>query len=119
MGRWYEALKNQGTTENLSLQNLQNPVRDGFEGFEGSLAAPIQKISDSDGSSPEEVLRVLKGADLHIFRKTSPHEVASEDDRMMVYEERAAIMEYDGDMSRQEAEAMASTLIFGSQARAA
>lgn len=42
-----------------------------------------------------------------------------ESDLIDAFEERAAIMEYDGGMSREEAEAMAWADVFGSRARAA
>lgn len=42
-----------------------------------------------------------------------------ESDLTDVFEERAAIMEYDGGMSREEAEATAWADVFGSRARAA
>lgn len=42
-----------------------------------------------------------------------------ESDLIDAYEERAAIMEYDGGMSREEAEATAWADVFGSRARAA
>jgi len=42
-----------------------------------------------------------------------------ESDLIDAFEERAAIMEYDGGMSREEAEAMAWADVFGNRARAA
>lgn len=47
------------------------------------------------------------------------NDILRETDLMTDFEERAAIMEYDGGMSRREAEALAEAEVFGTGARGA
>lgn len=84
MSRWLTALKNFENAQSGNLQNPQNLSEGGFEGFEGSPSGHISKI----------------------FRP-------SEDDLWVSFEERAAILEYDGGFSREEAERLARAEIYG------
>jgi hypothetical protein len=97
-------------TKIADLQNLQNPPSEGFEGFErlclgdtGNFPAP--KATAWDGVLKMPVSRECKNS------------LPDPDYLHDLYEERAAIMEYDAGMSRGDAEAAAWADVFGTRPR--
>jgi hypothetical protein len=87
-GRIGTALKNFENARSANLQNPQNLSEGGFADFAGSSPGQIGEIFPP-----------------------------SEDEVWVAFEERAAILEYDGGFSRDEAERMARTEIYGTGRR--
>lgn len=98
MGRWQAALRASDEEPNHAQKNHarvpaaypQNPQKSdigGFEGFEGASPASMRDFFSAHGWDA--------------------------DDWRMAFEERAAIMEYDGGLSREDAERLARTEIDG------
>lgn len=101
------ALKKHKTAKSEHPQNPQNLRGEGFEGSEDLHSNDVRYFSASKTSAAHEILKVLRAP---VSQKC---ESSCSDFREM-YQERAAIMEYDGGMSRAEAEAAAWADIFGS-----
>ena len=84
MGKWLSALRapheKSQDASTANPQNLQNPYERGIEGFEGRPPGHLQKI----------------------------HEGSDATDWQFAFEERAAILEYDGGMTRADAEELAA-----------
>lgn len=89
MGKWLSALKKIKNGKNPNTQNPQNYQKGGFDGFEGSEYEQKQKKNNGG------YLYDDGGDCLH------------DDDQRDQIEEQAAILEYDGGYSRDEAERIA------------
>ncbi|HEV7323472.1 MAG TPA: hypothetical protein VGN91_00230 [Bosea sp. (in: a-proteobacteria)] len=76
-----------------------------------STVAPGQVLQENTNENS----RVALVAPVALPNSVTVHE----SDLIDAFEERAAIMEYDGGMSRQDAESLAWAEVFGSRARAA
>lgn len=109
MGRWYAALKNQKTPPDRTdktdkthpdtvssvlsvpsvseFENFRVPPDDGQGGFVSFVGSPSERIEE--------------------FFAVSPPAAWDAEDWQMAFEERAAILEYDGGFTRSEAERLA------------
>ena len=102
MGRWIAALKKREKATQPNRQNPQNLSDRGFVGFVGAGPGHIAEILKPDGS-------IAIGLPDHAGKPAS----AADHDRWVEFEERAAILEYDGGFSREEAEVLARREIYG------
>ena len=85
MGRWIAELKKCENAENGHCQNRQNPDGGGFVSFVSLSSGQIREFFAPDAN-----------------------------DLWVQYEERAAVLEYDGGHSRADAERLAREEVFGS-----
>ncbi|MCV0386854.1 MAG: hypothetical protein K5821_10505 [Nitrobacter sp.] len=100
MGKWLAALKQNENNKSGHLQNPQNPPSEGFEGFEGLGLGDAANLSAPKATAGHGILkRPVSGECKNSF--------PDPEDLHDLYEERAAIMEYDAGMSRADAEAAA------------
>ena len=101
MGRWIAALKKCENASETNRQNRQNPAEEGFVGFGGALSTPIAEFFSAHAHT--------------IFDSLGGHSSISPEafDRWVEFEERAAILEYDGGFSREEAERLARQQVYG------
>jgi hypothetical protein len=106
VGKWLAALKQSENTKSGHLQNLQNPPSEGFEGFEGLSSGDNANFPAPKATAWHGVLKMP-------VSKVCKDSFPNPDDLHDLYEERAAIMEYDAGMSRAEAEAAAWADVFG------
>ena len=95
MGRWIDALKKLENADMGSRQNRQNPREPGFVSFVSSTSEQNTNFSEA----PDNGAR--RYADW------------TDEARRDLYEERAAIMEFDGWLTRGEAEAAAWGEVLG------
>jgi len=94
-----------------------------FTDFASRVGAVAPACSTCSTAAPAEVLqeKTIKFNAVTPVAPVAPRidDEAHESDLLDAYEERAAIMEYDGGLSRHEAEALAWKEVFGDRARAA
>lgn len=94
-----------------------------FTDFASRVGAVAPACSTCSTVAPAEVLQenISKFNDVAPVAPVAPRidDEAQESDLLDAYEERAAIMEYDGGQPRHEAEALAWKEVFGDRARAA
>ena len=96
MGRWLTALKKH---ESPPETNRQNPFSDSSVSFVSLLSEDFANYSDPRGDNGKGVLSVPVSRECEI----------SPADRQADFEERAAILECDGGLSRADAERQAAT----------
>lgn len=103
MGRWITALKKREIASKTNRQNPQNPSVLGSGGFGGALPQdPVETLARNFAPLPVRVPE-------HAGRSIS----SADHDLWVEFEERAAILEYDGGYSREEAEALARLEVYG------
>ena len=102
MGRWIAALKKRENATGTNRQNPQNLSDEGFVGFVGALPGHIAKILQTDAHCLA----------IGLTDYADPAS-AADYDRWVEFEERAAILEYDGGYSREEAEVLARLEVYG------
>lgn len=94
-----------------------------FAAFASHVGVVAPAYSTCSTVSPGQVLqeKTNENSGVSPVAPVAPQNSATVDESDLIdaFEERAAIMEYDGGMSREEAEAMAWADVFGSRARAA
>jgi len=99
------------------------PDLSGFAAFASRAGVVSPACSTCSTVAPGQVLQENANeiSDVSPVSPVAPRksDAVHESDLIDAFEERAAIMEYDGGMSREEAEAMAWADVFGSRARAA
>lgn len=96
MGRWLTALKKHENAQEANCQNRQNPVSEGFGSFVSGPPERNEKIPRQSTESASEVLSVLSVPLLGEIENSH----GADDDA----DERAAVLEYDGGLRRDEAE---------------
>jgi hypothetical protein len=100
MGRWLDALKKHENAQEDHPQNPQKLPKKDFEGFEGPSSGEVEEYSKHDERAPASFLKAS--------RTPLSGETLSSYDSDGDSEERAAILEYDAGLSRDEAERTAA-----------
>jgi hypothetical protein len=94
-----------------------------FAAFASHVGVVAPACSTCSTVSPGQVLqeKTNENSDVALLAPVAPENSVAidESDLIDAYEERAAIVEYDGGMSRKDAEALAWAEVFGNRARAA
>lgn len=111
MGRWYAELQKIAKTPEIGTDKTDKTPPDRLLSV---LSVPVLGKSEIFQDRQNSFVSFVSSAS-----EQKQNFSDGDDDLQMLFEERAAIMEFDGDMSRADAEASAWADVIGNRARAA